>query len=78
MLFFLYFEVKGGVSNLESIKYVISNACILCEKCKKRCPKNAIYFNKDMFKYEINEEVCVKCAVCYKNCVYRAINKNNI
>lgn len=58
-------------------KYIISNACILCQNCKNNCPKNAISLNEHDFKYEINDELCISCGLCYRNCVYRAINKES-
>lgn len=58
------------------IKYIISDACILCQKCKNNCPKNAISLNESDFKYEIDVDMCISCGLCYRNCVYKAIKKD--
>lgn len=57
--------------------YTISNACILCGKCEKNCPKKTISLNMDNFKYQINQDSCINCGLCFRNCVYKAIKKDN-
>lgn len=64
--------------NKNKASYIITNACISCQNCKNNCPKKTISFNEKEFKYEINQENCIKCGLCYRNCVYRAINKESI
>lgn len=42
--------------------------CILCSKCQKVCPCNAILVNKAERRWEINPFRCVQCGNCIRNC----------
>lgn len=58
---------------MKNKKYIISEACISCSKCSENCPKDAISFNDDLFRFEISQEKCIACGLCYRGCVYKSI-----
>lgn len=55
--------------------YKISDSCIACKNCMQNCPKLAISFNEEKFRYEIDQSLCIKCGLCKRKCVYNAIDK---
>lgn len=45
--------------------------CAACYACVNKCPKQAIYMDKDKFGNlytKVNEELCVNCGLCKKVC----------
>ncbi|NVM55209.1 MAG: 4Fe-4S dicluster domain-containing protein [Candidatus Helarchaeota archaeon] len=58
--------------------------CILCEKCVKLCPMDALfhYFprneNLDDEHVQLNEQMCIGCGVCATNCAKEAITLKKV
>lgn len=50
--------------------FYITEACIGCGKCKRKCPQKCIEEGKP---YRIRQENCLHCGLCYENCPVLAI-----
>ncbi|MDP8231493.1 MAG: NADH-quinone oxidoreductase subunit NuoF [Candidatus Zophobacter franzmannii] len=57
------------------LKYeVITDKCIGCTACARKCPTNAI--SGEVKKpHVISQELCIKCGACYDACRFQAISK---
>ena len=56
------------------VKYVITDKCVGCSLCSRKCPAGAIS-GKLKEKFMIDSTKCIKCGVCYENCKFGAIVK---
>ncbi len=54
--------------------YVITDKCIGCSLCSKKCPVNAIS-GEIKKQFTIDQDKCIKCGVCADNCKFKAIVK---
>lgn len=62
----------GVCKNL--LRYTITDACVGCSACSRKCPTNAIS-GELKSKYVIDQSKCIKCGVCYDTCKFSAIVK---
>ncbi|SLM32742.1 Putative ferredoxin, Iron-sulfur binding protein [Desulfamplus magnetovallimortis] len=51
---------------------IVTDACIACGACAKKCPENAI-FGKVKVGFEIDPFVCMDCGNCFDTCKRGAI-----
>lgn len=56
------------------IKYEITDKCVGCSLCSKRCPVKAIS-GKVKEQFTINQDLCIKCGKCMEGCKFDAITK---
>ncbi|MDE6061106.1 MAG: 4Fe-4S binding protein, partial [Clostridia bacterium] len=56
------------------IQFKITDKCIGCSACSRKCPVNAIT-GEIKKKFDINQEKCVKCGQCISTCKFGAIIK---
>ena len=54
------------------IKFEITDKCVGCTACAKRCPVNAIS-GEVKKQHVIDQDVCVRCGRCKENCKFDAI-----
>lgn len=52
--------------------YRITNTCIGCGSCQRRCPQRCIVPGE---KYTIQPEHCLHCGACYEVCPAKAVEK---
>ena len=62
----------GVCANL--IQFNVTDKCVGCGLCAKRCPVGAISGEKKM-KHVINQAKCIKCGACFGACKFHAIAK---
>ena len=62
----------GVCANL--IQFNVTDKCVGCGLCAKRCPVGAISGEKKM-KHAINQAKCIKCGACFNACKFHAIAK---
>ena len=62
----------GVCTNL--IQFTVTDKCVGCGLCAKRCPVGAIQGEKKM-KHVINADKCIKCGACFNACKFHAIAK---
>lgn len=56
------------------MKYTITDKCIGCTTCAKKCPVNCISGERKQI-HEIDQDSCIKCGTCYDVCPVNAIVK---
>ncbi|HKL93958.1 MAG TPA: NADH-quinone oxidoreductase subunit NuoF [Clostridia bacterium] len=56
------------------VRYTITDACVGCSACSRKCPVNAIS-GELKSKYIIDQSKCIKCGVCFDTCKFTAIEK---
>lgn len=56
------------------MKYYITDKCIGCTACARKCPVNAIN-GKVKEHHDIDQDKCIKCGVCMETCKFNAIEK---
>jgi len=57
------------------MSYTIKDECIGCEVCKRLCPVDAIYGEKETVQ-KIDDALCIDCGACGKICPKGAIYDN--
>ncbi len=53
---------------------ILEDECVGCMSCKKNCPAEAIMGERKQ-PHEIDPEICFKCGICYKVCLFKAVEK---
>ena len=56
------------------IQFNVTDKCVGCGLCAKRCPVGAISGEKKM-KHVVNQAKCIKCGACFNACKFHAIAK---
>jgi NADH:ubiquinone oxidoreductase subunit F (NADH-binding)/Pyruvate/2-oxoacid:ferredoxin oxidoreductase delta subunit len=51
---------------------IVSDACVGCGACKKKCPVTAISGERKAV-HHIDQEKCITCGICYDSCKFDAI-----
>ena len=55
-------------------QFTITDACIGCSLCSRKCPVNAIS-GVIKQKFVIDQDKCIKCGACIDSCKFKAIVK---
>lgn len=55
------------------MSYHINDDCIDCGSCLRLCQHDAIVFNKDKYRYEIDPDRCQECGQCIGYCPMHSI-----
>jgi len=64
-------QCKSGVCK-SLVHYEITDKCIGCGLCARKCPANVISGEKKK-KHVIDQSACIKCGACYDACKFDAI-----
>jgi len=64
------YVIGKGESKLKGFE--VTNSCIGCGSCIKRCPQRCI---KPGMPYRIDQENCLHCGNCYEHCPVKAIKE---
>ncbi len=59
---------KEEYAGLKGQIQIDEDECILCGKCSKVCPADAIEVNKNNRTWQINHYHCVTCFSCVREC----------
>ena len=62
----------GGSAGCEKGTFLITDACIGCGTCAKRCPEQCI---SPGTPYVIDQSHCLRCGICQEACPVQAIVK---
>ncbi len=58
---------------MDTMAYVISDACISCGACEPVCPVSAI--SEGETQYVIDPDLCIDCGSCVDTCPQEAISE---
>lgn len=58
--------IQNTTTEVFSMAYKITDACIACGACAAECPVGAI--TEGDGKFEINPDLCVECGACAGTC----------
>ena len=53
---------------------IITDKCVGCTVCARKCPVNAITGEKQK-PHVIDQKTCIKCGVCFEACKFKAISR---
>lgn len=62
---------RAGVCK-SMLRYIISDRCIGCGRCKRECPVDAI-FGEQKKKHVITDDLCIRCGTCKEVCPVGAV-----
>ncbi|MHC4548855.1 MAG: FAD-dependent oxidoreductase [Planctomycetota bacterium] len=69
--------IDAGYMELEpNTAYVVEDDCSGCKSCLPLCPYNAIAYDEEKKKAEVNEVLCKGCGVCVAACPSGSIQQN--
>lgn len=58
------------------MSYYISDKCMGCSACERKCPVSAINGERKK-QFHINKDLCIECGVCGKICPVSAIQNSS-